>query len=53
MGWQMKYKPMNEQMSHKFCIFLWIYVLNVFSMYNISLWNVQIMNERILHNFHY
>jgi len=26
---------------------------NVFSLYNMSAWNVQIKNERILHDFHY
>jgi hypothetical protein len=28
-------------------------VLNVFSMFNINVWSIQIMNEWILHNFHY
>jgi hypothetical protein len=31
-------------MSHKFRIFLKIHVSNVFSMYDINEWNVQIMN---------
>jgi hypothetical protein len=46
----MKYEPMNEWMSHKFHIFEETFVSNVFS---ISAWNVWIMNEQILHNFHY
>ncbi len=28
-------------------------VSNVFSMHDINVWNVQIMNEQILHDFHY
>jgi hypothetical protein len=53
MCWQMKYELMNKQMSHKFHIFLYICVINVFSMHDIIVWNVQIMNDRILHDFHY
>jgi hypothetical protein len=49
----MKYEPMNEQMSHEFHIFLWICVSNVFSMDNINAWNLWIMNEQILYDFHY
>jgi hypothetical protein len=48
----MKYEPINEWMSHEFHIFLKIHVLNVFSMHDINVWYVQIMNERILHYFH-
>jgi hypothetical protein len=49
----MKYEPMNERLSHKFCIFLEIHVSNVFSIIDINVWNVWIMNEQILHDFHY
>jgi len=49
----MKYKPMNEQMSCKFHIFLQICMSNVFSIHNINVWNIQIMNEQILQNFDY
>jgi hypothetical protein len=49
----MKYKLLNEWMSHEFGIFFKIYVLNVFSIHDISVWNVRIMNEWILHDFHF
>jgi hypothetical protein len=49
----MKYEPMNEQMLHEFNIFLWIFVSNVFSMHDINVWNIQITNEQIFHDFHY
>jgi len=49
----MKYEPMNEWMSHKFDIFQQIYLSNVFSMHDISAWNIQITVEQILHDFHY
>jgi hypothetical protein len=38
---------------HKIYIFLRIHMSNVFSMRNINVWNVWIMNEYILYNFHY
>jgi hypothetical protein len=40
-------------MLHEFCILLKIYVLIMFSIHDISVWNVRIMNEQILHDFHY
>jgi hypothetical protein len=49
----MNYEPMNEWMSHGCHIFQEICVSNVFSMNDISAWNVRIMIEPILHDFHY
>jgi hypothetical protein len=48
---RMKYERMNEQMSHELHIL--IYMSNVFWMHDISVWNVQIMNELMLHDFHF
>jgi hypothetical protein len=48
----MKYKSMNERMSHDFASSN-KFVSNLFSMHNINVWNVQTMNEIVLHNLHY
>jgi len=45
----MKYKFMDEWMSHKIShLFIKPCVKCVF-----NAWNIQIMNEQILHDFHY
>jgi hypothetical protein len=43
----MRYELMNEWVSYEFHMFLEIYVSNVFSMHDISVWNIWITNEQI------
>jgi hypothetical protein len=45
------YEWMDE--LHKFYIFPGIHMSNVFLMHNINVWNVWIMDEQILYDFHY
>jgi hypothetical protein len=42
---------MNE--CHPNFTYSYKYVSNVFPMHDINVWKLQIMNEQILHDFHY